>query len=103
MKAFNNMVDAINDLRARGFDMDFNLRETELECTTNGRNLSPDEFDIVEVFRFEGMTNPSDQSILYAIESHDGLKGVLVNGYGPSADPISQAMVAKLATHPQQK
>lgn len=100
MKAFNNMVDAINDLRARGFDMDFNLRENFVECTNNGRNIPPDEFEIKEVYRFEGMTNPSDQSILYAIESKDGLKGVLVNGYGPSADPISQAMVAKLATHP---
>lgn len=98
MKAFDNMVDAINDLKARGFTTDFNLKENYIECSNSKRQLLPNEFDIMEVYRFEGMTNPDDQAILYAIESHDGLKGVLVNAYGVYADPISQALVAKLST-----
>ncbi len=98
MKSFDTLVDAINDLKARGFDRDFNLKENYIECSNSKRQLSPGEFDIVEVYRFEGMTNPSDQAILYAIKSHDGLMGTLVNGYGPTADPISQQLVAKLNT-----
>ncbi len=98
MKNFDNMVDAINDLKARGYDLDFNLKENYLECANTKRQLSPHEFDIMEVYRFEGMTNPSDSSILYAIQSHDGLKGVLVNAYGVYADTVSQALVAKLNT-----
>jgi hypothetical protein len=99
MQAFDNLVDAINYLREKGYTLDFNLRENCLEFTHNGRQLPPDEFEIEEVFRFEGMTNPSDQSILYGIQSKDGLRGVLVNAYGPDADPMSQSMVSKLSIH----
>lgn len=98
MKTYDNMVDAINDLKTRGYDLDFNLKENYLECANIKRQLSPNEFDIMEVYRFEGMTNPSDNSILYAIQSHDGLKGVLVNAYGVYADAVSQALVTKLNT-----
>jgi len=33
---------------------------------------------------------------VYAIESKHGHKGILVNGYGPSAEPIGSALVKKL-------
>jgi hypothetical protein len=37
-------------------------------------------------YRFEGESNPSDSSIVYALESSDGEKGTLVDGYGTSSD-----------------
>lgn len=97
MKQYATLVDALNDLRARGYTHDFNLRETCLECSQVRRTLQPEEFRIVEVYRFEGMSNPDDNTVLYAIESEDGLKGVLVNAYGVYADPLSSDMVAKLS------
>ena len=99
MKAYTTLVEGINDLRKKGYDLDFNLRENYIECTTTKQQLSPNEFEITEVHRFEGMTNPSDQAILYAIESKHGLRGLLVNAYGPDADPISQQLIAKLSVH----
>jgi len=39
-------------------------------------------------------------SVLYAISSHKfGVKGVLVNGYGISADAETDAIIARLKTH----
>ncbi len=35
-----------------------------------------------EVHRIEGMSDPSDNCIIYAIETTNGLKGFLVNAYG---------------------
>lgn len=99
MEAYTTLVEAINALRKKGYDQDFNLRETCIECASSKQQLSPSEFEITEVHRFEGMTNPSDQAILYAIESKHGLKGLLVNAYGPDADPISQELIAKLSVH----
>jgi hypothetical protein len=96
MKQYTTLVDALNDLRTRGYTHDFNLRETCLECPQANRALQPSEFRIVETYRFEGMSNPDDNAVLYAIESEDGLKGVLVNAYGVYADPLSADMVAKL-------
>jgi len=46
------------------------------------------------------MNDPDDQSIVYAISSKDhGIKGILVNAYGPDASSFTQEMVRKLGTH----
>ena len=99
MKSFDTLTEAIQDLKKRGFNRDFNLRDTYIECATTGMQLSPDEFEIAEVHRFEGETDPGDEAVLYAIESKDGIKGVLVNAYGPYSNPIPDKLIAKLSIH----
>lgn len=99
MKTFATLVDAINDLKSRGFTTDFNLRENVLECTTTGTQLSADDFEITEYYHFDGKTDVDDEVIVYGIESKDGLKGTLVNAYGPYADTMSAQLIAKLAIH----
>jgi hypothetical protein len=44
------------------------------------------------------MTDPADNSVVYAIESDNGTKGVLVNAYGVYADTLSADMITKLRT-----
>ncbi len=83
-------------MRKRGYTLDFNLQENCLQCTSEGLELSPEDFEVVEVYRFEGMTDPADSSVLYAIESTDGLKGMLVNAYGVYANTASAELIAKL-------
>ena len=39
------------------------------------------------VHRFEGESDPDDMSVVYAIESQDGTRGVLVDAFGTYADP----------------
>jgi hypothetical protein len=46
----------------------------------------PEEVHIVDFFRFEGESDPADNSILYAIETNDGTKGTLIDAFGPYAD-----------------
>lgn len=101
MKKYESLVDGLEDLKARGYTNDFNIADNCLECKPLSLVLSPDDFEVVEVHRFEGMTDPDDQSILFAIESKQGFKGTLVNGYGLYSDPVSDALMAKLnITHP---
>ncbi len=101
MKSFETLTEAIADLKSRGFDRDFNLRESYIECTTSGLQFSPEQFEIVETHRFEGETNPSDEAVIYAIESKTGIKGTLVNAFGPYADSASDKLIAKLRFHTQ--
>lgn len=96
MKTYDTLVAALNDLKKRGFTYDFNLNNDKVICSDLDLALAPENFDIVETYRFEGETNPSDESVLYAIKATDGTKGVLVNAYGIYADPISDAMIKKL-------
>lgn len=85
---------AINDLKSRGFTEDFNLAENCLVC--NAVKYHPDDFHITEVYRFEGNTDPADEAVVYGIEGKDGTKGSLVNGYGYSSEPMSEAIIRKL-------
>jgi len=96
MHAYDTMSEAVNDLKKRGYTLDFNLEEDKLVCNKTPLALQPDEFEITEVYRFEGNTDPADEAVVYAIESRHGQKGVLVNGYGPAADPMSDEMIKKL-------
>jgi hypothetical protein len=96
MKTFETLSQAIHALKVRGYTNDFNLHPEWIECPTLDMKLQPDEFHVDEVHRFEGMTNPDDSSILYAIASTGGLKGVLVDAYGMYAESVSPLMLKKL-------
>jgi hypothetical protein len=97
----DTLVETLEQLKKEGFTYDFNLTAHALEVHSDegiSLTLSPDDFNIVKVFRFEGMTNPSDESILYAIESNTGLKGTILSSYGMYADAMSNEMIKKLDT-----
>jgi hypothetical protein len=96
MFTYDTLSEAVSGLRARGYSVDFNLDYDNIHCKDLDIALKPSEFEITEVYRFEGDSDPADESVLYAIESRHGQKGVLVNGFGISADPLSDEMVGKL-------
>ena len=96
MVSYDTLTDALADLKQRGYSHDFKLRENGIEDAATGLTLAPDEFEIVEVYRFEGMSNPDDNSVVYAIESRDGLKGALVDAYGMYADSLKSDIIEKL-------
>ncbi len=97
MKNFESLVDALRDLNKRGYTADLTLAGDSLEAKNEKVNLYADDFEINEFYKFEGATNPSDTSILYAIESKKhNLKGVLINAYGVYANTSSSAIEAKL-------
>ena len=97
MKEYDNLIEALKDLKSRGFTTDFNIAFDSIACSQSGKVLSPAEFEIVEHHRFEGDTDPGNSSVLYVIQSHDGsIKGVLINAYGVYSDPVSDAMIQKL-------
>ncbi len=97
MQAFDTVSEAISELRKQGYAEDFNLKEDCLECRNGRFRLFANEFQVDDFFRFEGASDPSDSSIVYAISSESkGLKGVLVNAYGIYSDSLTDEMMEKL-------
>jgi hypothetical protein len=96
MKTFETLTEAIADLRKRGYTYDFNLHPEWIECPPLNLQLRPSEFHVDEVYRFEGMTNPDDSSVLYAVQAPTGIKGILVDAYGTYSEAISPEMVKHL-------
>ncbi|HLG03322.1 MAG TPA: hypothetical protein VI731_06980 [Bacteroidia bacterium] len=90
MKIPNKMktlAECVDMLHEANFNEDFIIREDKkLFAPTANKNFNPEEVQIVNFYRFEGISDPADNSILYAIESADGTKGMLTDAYGPYAD-----------------
>src|SRR6187402_669639 len=96
-KYYASLSEATNDLRARGYTYDFNLMPDCIECPSLQLQLSPEKFTVDEFHRFEGMSSTDDNSIVFAISSENGLKGVLVDAYGMYANSLNQNMIKKLS------
>ena len=94
MYVYDTVTEALAGLRQRGFTLDFNLAENCLIC--QGNRFDIQDFEISEWYRFEGDTDPSDEAVVYAVESTTGVKGVLVTGYGISAEGMSAELAQKL-------
>ena len=92
--AYDTLVEALQDLQQKGYTTDFNLLPDCLEC--EGGRLYPDDFRIVDVHRFEGMSSTGDSSVLYVIETTTGLKGTMVDAYGTYASSMTDEMIQKL-------
>ncbi len=101
-KSYDTLSEAINDLIKDGYTTDFSISDLDdcIVCKRTEIQLSDDEFEIDEVFRFEGMNDPGDSSILYAISSlKHAVKGLLVNAYGVYANDSAAKIVEKLHKH----
>ena len=96
MKSYSTIVEAIDGLKNDGYTNDFNLHPDWIECEPLKLKMAPEEFHVDEVHRFEGMTDPGDSAVLYAISSNKGLKGVLVDAYGAYSESVSPEMIKKL-------
>lgn len=104
MKRVNNnyetMVEAIEDLKKRGYTHNFNVnKDGKLTDGENSKTYLPSSVELHELHRFEGATNPSDMSILYAVETVSGKKGTVVDAFGVDGSEV----VSKFMNHVAQK
>lgn len=86
---FTNMTDmekCMHKLEADGFTDQYKVEGGKLNDLTNNKKYKPKDVKAVNFYRFEGISNPDDMSILYAIETTDGRKGTLVDAYGFYSD-----------------
>lgn len=100
--SYDTLSEAVNDLVKRGYNTDFLLQEEKecLFCSGNSLELSPEDFTIDEVYRFEGMTDPADESIVFAISSEKhNVKGLVINSFGAGFGYRSSKLVEHLRKH----
>ena len=97
MKTYNNLVEATNDLMKRGYTENLSFEGNTVDDKEKRVQMTADDFEIDEFYRFEGQSNPDDSSIVYAVTSDKfNLKGVLINAFGAYANNNSSAIMAKL-------
>jgi len=78
----STLTSCTNHLTQEGFIENFKAKKNGIEAPSTGKIYIPSEVKIVSFYRFEGESDPADNSILYAIEANDNTKGLLIDAYG---------------------
>lgn len=88
-----------NDLEKHGYTEQFRVEKDKLVGMTSKKKYKPKEVKVVNFYRFEGITNPDDMSILYAMETCDGSKGTLTDAYGRYSDEATGDFMKQVEIH----
>ena len=87
VKTYQTMTEALENLKTRGFTANFEFLNSTFLAIDSGRAFQAGDLTIVEHHRFEGVSDPDDMSVVYAIETADGTRGILVDAFGVYANP----------------
>lgn len=85
-KNYKTLSDAVDSLQKRGYIYNFHYDDFSLQCGEINEKLKAEDLTINEYYRFEGISDPEDSSIVYAIESNQGHKGIVIDAYGAYSD-----------------
>jgi hypothetical protein len=86
-KEMKTLTETIDKFRSKEFIYDFYIKEGKLRSDETKESFVPEDLIIERTGRYEGDSNPDDMSIIYAITSESGTKGILLDAYGTYADP----------------
>lgn len=93
---YATMEGAVEGLARSGFTEHFQMIAGRLRALDSGKSFDPGELIIRDYYRFEGVSDPDDMAIVYAIESRSGVRGTLVDAFGVYADPAVGAFLERI-------
>ena len=87
---YTTVLEALEDLNDKGFNYDFNLHQQDIK-------INPQNYEVKHIYRYEGDTDPDEESVVYGIESVFGKKGVFVAGFSANSDDETTIVLNKLS------
>lgn len=80
------LLEDIEAAKVAGYTEDFMFINNQLKGRNNQKFYEKSDCTLIEYCRHEGISDPSDLSILFLINCNDGTKGCLSSAYGVGAD-----------------
>lgn len=93
---YDTLSDATEHLLKKGYTYNFQISETGKLTDNKTLEFDPDEVILKEVHRFEGISNPADSSILYAVQTRSGEKGIVIDSYGADGSEVTSDFMNKV-------
>lgn len=84
--AMRNLSYCMDKAIGNGYSANFTVNDRMLQHADSGKAYQPEQVHVVDFYRFEGVSDPEDNSILYIIETNDGRKGTIADAFGAYAD-----------------
>lgn len=90
------LSEAMNSARAKGFTEDFTYSEGNFVIKNKNEVYKPEDLTIIQIFRFEGISDPSDMEILYAMEADNGTRGLFIDAFGAYSSQDGQKLASSI-------
>jgi hypothetical protein len=95
--AMETLREALERLVRLGYVDEFSADGEGLRSRATGAIAAPETFRVDEVVRFEGESDPSDESAVFALRpSGDGRRGTYTVAFGTLMDAADAEMVRRL-------
>jgi hypothetical protein len=91
---YQTLAGAIDQFARCGFTESLSVVGNRLRVVATRRTFPPEDVVVREYRRFEGVSDPDDMAIVYAIETQGGPRGTLVDAYGVYSDPAVSAFLS---------
>lgn len=92
-----------NEAYEQGYTENFKIVDRKLTTADEKITYQPMDVKIVNTYRFDNYSNSEDTAILYLIETHNGIRGTLIDAHGIYADGIISNFVREVTgTHKNQ-
>jgi len=98
--ATTHEMPALAELERAGYTADFRAEGGGLRVTGTKRRYAAEDVFIHDYYRFEGISDPDDMSVIYAVEARDGTRGTLIDAFGTYADPVIADVVDRMVVQP---
>ena len=82
----NTLTACVNKVVKEGYTDSFKVTRQGLFSCAKSKYYAPEEVKVINFYRFEGESDPADMSIMYVIETSDGVKGTLIDAFGTYSD-----------------
>jgi hypothetical protein len=92
----DSLSDRMRQLHAAGWTVQLSVSDGGLRCDGYSCWTAPEEVGADEVYRFEGVSDPGDESILFAISMPCGHRGLFPAAYGKDQIPDVADVVTRL-------
>ncbi len=91
-----SLVECHKKMMEDGYVENFKVEDNQIKCIGCNQGYNPSDITIKNFFRFEGSSDPDDNSIMYVIETNDGKKGTIVDAYGAYSDPDTSQFIMEV-------
>ena len=82
----NTLSQILEKLRLKGKDNELKMTDHGKMQSDKGKIYTPEDLTIVKTYRFEGMSDPGDNSVLYLLVDQDNQMSYIIDAYGIYSD-----------------
>ncbi|MES2417382.1 MAG: hypothetical protein V4541_04290 [Bacteroidota bacterium] len=88
----NTLSQVLEKLRLSGKDNEIRMSDHgKMQSVSLNKIYAPEELTIIKTYRFEGMSDPADSSVLYIVSDKDKETGYILDAYGTYSDNVGSS------------